>query len=117
MKKLLVTLMLLVFWKFSFSQDVISKRNGEDIEVKIIEVGITEVRYKKFDNLDGPIFVIEKAQIIRISYENGTKDEFSGGITPPPTSNSSYTEEDLRIRGQKDAVKHYDNYRSSGTGS
>jgi hypothetical protein len=52
-------------------------RSSENILVKVIEVGTSEVKYKKIDNLNGPIFSILKSDLLIIKYENGTKDDFS----------------------------------------
>jgi len=51
-------------------------RSGENIIVKIIEVGSSEVKYKKIDNLNGPGFSIFKSELSMIQYENGSKDVF-----------------------------------------
>jgi hypothetical protein len=78
MKKIILTTVVSIFTtSLCFSQDMITKKSGEDIQVKVIEVTTTEVKYKKFDNLNGPTFTILKSDILMIRYENGTKDIFS----------------------------------------
>ena len=57
-----------------FSQDLIIKRTGEEIKSKVLEVSLTVIKYKKFDNLTGPTFEILKSDVFMIKYENGTKD-------------------------------------------
>ncbi len=71
----------------SYGQDIITLKNGEDVKSKILEVGITEVKYKKFDNLEGPSYTLTKAEIFMIKYQNGTKDVFKTEteIAPVPT--------------------------------
>jgi hypothetical protein len=59
------------------AQDTLSMRSGENILVKVIEVGATEVKYKKQDNLNGPLFSILKSDLLMIKYENGTSEKFS----------------------------------------
>jgi hypothetical protein len=61
----------------SFSQDFIVKKNGDEIKSKVIEVGTSEVKYRKFESPTGPIYVIKKVDIFMIKYEDGTKDVFS----------------------------------------
>jgi hypothetical protein len=56
--------------------DIMLLRNGEEIQAKIIEVGINEVKYKKCDNLDGPIYIEAKNKIFKIKYANGSEDVF-----------------------------------------
>ena len=60
----------------TFAQDIIVKVNGEEIRAKIEEVGITEIKYRRFDNLTGPIFLILKSDVFMVLYENGTRDVF-----------------------------------------
>ncbi|HET7178432.1 MAG TPA: hypothetical protein VFI14_01845 [Chryseosolibacter sp.] len=97
---------------FCFSQDIITTRSGDDIEAKVLKVGLTEVEYKRFDNPDGPLFSILKSEVLLIRYENGTKDVFEvepeDAITAP---------KDLYIRGQSDALTYYDGYKGAGTGT
>lgn len=73
MKKLL----LLTFLFFSlniFAQDKIYLSDNSVIESKISEIGINEIKYKKFNNLDGPIYVIEKSKVVMVVFENGTHE-------------------------------------------
>jgi hypothetical protein len=44
--------------------------------VKVIEITDNGIKYKKFDNLDGPSVLTGKANISSITYANGTKDTF-----------------------------------------
>jgi len=66
------------------SQDVITLKSGEEIKVKVEEISSSEIKYKRFDNLDGPTVVIEKAKVFAINYENGTR-EVINVITEEPT--------------------------------
>lgn len=78
MKKFICLLSAVLFAALSLqAQDLITKKNGEDIKAKILEVGQTEVKYKRFDNPDGPVFTISISDILIIRYENGTNDVFN----------------------------------------
>jgi len=74
------TLIIASFVIFSiqsiFGQDIILLRTGEEIRAKVIEVTSTEVKYKRFDNQDGPNYVTSKSEIFMITYENGRKEVF-----------------------------------------
>lgn len=59
------------------AQDVIVKKDGTTILSKVLEVNEENVKYKKFTNLNGPTYTIEKDGIMVINYENGDKDFFS----------------------------------------
>lgn len=56
------------------AQDVIVKRNGEELQCKILEVSKNEVKYKRWTNQDGPSFAEKKSDIFMIKYENGEKE-------------------------------------------
>ena len=74
-----------LFGTFSsvFCQDLITFKNGEELKAKVIELTIDGVRYKKWDNVDGPIYVTEKSKVFMIKYQNGSKDMFDN--TPNKT--------------------------------
>ena len=58
------------------AQDVIVKKDGSAILSKVLEVNTSDIKYKKFSNLDGPTYSIIKSEIMSINYENGEKDVF-----------------------------------------
>lgn len=62
-------------------QDVIVKKNGDEIKAKVEEVLAAEIKYRKFENLTGPVYSMPKSEIFMIKYENGSKDVF-GDETP-----------------------------------
>lgn len=64
------------------AQDIIIMKDGSEVTSKVKEVGTTEIKYVKFDNLTGPVYSIEKSTIFMIKYENGTKDVFSTTSVP-----------------------------------
>ena len=76
-RTLLVFLATLLISKLCFSQDLITLKTGEQIRSKIMEVGQTDIKYKKIDNQNGPVYVVVKSDISNILYENGTKDVFN----------------------------------------
>ncbi len=61
----------------SYSQDTIRFRNGDIKIAKISEVGISNVKFRSFDNPDGPIYIADKNEIDRIKYKSGHIDTFS----------------------------------------
>lgn len=75
MKKLLL-LCFVFFTGFSHAQDVIVKKDGNTILAKVLEVNQVDIKYKKFSNLQGPIYTINKTEIMVINYESGDKDAF-----------------------------------------
>lgn len=79
MKQLLVLLLLLCSMSVS-AQDVIVKKDGSTILSKVLEVGQEEIKYRKFDNLEGPTYTIQKSELQSINYQNGAKDTFSAPV-------------------------------------
>jgi hypothetical protein len=59
------------------SQDTIMKTDGTILVAKITEVTPTEVKYKRFDLLDGPNFIELKENILKVKYSNGATETFS----------------------------------------
>ena len=73
-KKQLSFLLALFLYLAANSQDLIIKKNGDEIKSKVLEVNLSIIKYKKNDNLNGPTFEIKKSEVFIIKYENGTKD-------------------------------------------
>ena len=61
----------------AYSQDVIVKKDGEEIKSKVMEVSGDEIKYKMWDYQDGPIYRIPASEIFMIKYQNGKKDIMS----------------------------------------
>lgn len=59
-----------------YSQDRISRKNGTSIDVKLIEIGSSNITYKELDNPDGPIHSLDKSEIYQITYNNGKTEVF-----------------------------------------
>ena len=58
------------------AQDVIVKNDGSTIISKVLEITGTEIKYKKYSNLKGPTYTINKTDVNYINYENGEKENF-----------------------------------------
>jgi hypothetical protein len=91
-KKPLRTLMILIIVLITgllkpssvFCQDLILLKTGDEIKSKVIEIGPALIKYKKFENLTGPDYSIEKINVFMIKYENGSKDVFSQETASKP---------------------------------
>jgi hypothetical protein len=79
------------------AQDNILKRNGEEVQAKVTDVGKTEIKYKKFSNLSGPEYVMLVSDIFMITYENGDKDVFEESTETNELSASSVESENASI--------------------
>jgi hypothetical protein len=69
-------MLLLVINYSSNAQDLIVKMNGDVIESKVELIKTDEIKYKKYNNLDGASYIISAGNISKIKFENGTIEEF-----------------------------------------
>jgi len=76
MKNVILILFLVgVFYNIK-AQDIIFKKNGDEIKSKVMEVSSDVIKYKRFDNISGPLYSIKTKEVFMVKYENGTKDVF-----------------------------------------
>ena len=96
-----IILILFAFFSTVVSaQDTLYKRNTTEVIVaKVIEINTTEIKYKRFDMLDGPMFIVDKNQIAKIKYAFGSTEVFNVSIptqivtnNPISTNNSEIIE-------------------------
>ena len=91
MRKILFILTITVIFNLGASaQDLIIKKNGDEIQAKITEITATELKYKKYNYLEGPTFSINKSDVFMVRYENGEKDIFSDQETKTATNKASF---------------------------
>lgn len=76
MKQFLVFLFLLCVASVS-AQDVIVKRDGSTIVCRVMELTSSEIIYKKWDDLNGSNYVMNRADASAINYQNGKKVDLS----------------------------------------
>ena len=88
MGKILLSLTLAAAFAIpSFAQDLVILKNGTSIDAKVIEVDDNSVRYKKFNNPDGPTYTAKKETISEIRYKNGSKETFNQASPTSPDKN------------------------------
>lgn len=66
--------------------DVIYLKNGEKIIVKVLEVDRGVIKYKRCDNLDGPLFTVRKSSLAMLQYYNGIKEDLEFEAQSPDYS-------------------------------
>lgn len=71
MKRLLFLCAYALLMVGAYAQDIIVTKDAQKMEVKILEVSKTEIKYKEKDNLNGPTFILETKEINSIIYSNG----------------------------------------------
>lgn len=83
MKQLMAMATLLLSTCFVYGQDMIKLRTGEVITAKVAEVGVSEIKYYKTSNIDGPLYVAAKTSVSQIVFQNGTTDVFTATASTP----------------------------------
>ena len=90
MKRFNLTILLALFSSnVFFAQDIIYKLDGSEIKANVTDILDDNVKYKKFDNPDGPTYSISTANIEKIKYENGSIDKFAGDNSKSDKNESS----------------------------
>lgn len=82
------------------AQDVILLKNGAEINAKVEQINDNDVKYRKPDNLNGPVYTVLKSEIFMIKYSNGTKDTFGieqskSAVQNVAPTKVSFSEKDL----------------------
>lgn len=104
---------LLAFSAFGlYAQDQLFKKDNTKLDVKILEINQTEIKYKLFTYQDGPTIIISKGDVALIIYQNGVHEVFNQPAPAPQQPIVVYREDYTRRRPHRentDSVKlaHY----------
>jgi hypothetical protein len=78
--RLFMLLFCALFSALVFGQNVkpdkIFKKDNTQIEARVIEITESQVKYRKFSNLEGPIYTINKNELTIVIYSNGESEQF-----------------------------------------
>ena len=77
MKKYIYLLLIIFSHNTIIAQDVIIKKNNDEIKSKIIEINDENIKYKEFDFQDGPTRNIKISEVFMVLYENGKREKFT----------------------------------------
>ncbi|MDP1801375.1 MAG: hypothetical protein Q8L81_08490 [Bacteroidota bacterium] len=99
MKKLLFSFVFLFVATVIFSQaDTLYLQKNKKIACKIMEINESEIKYKWAGNMDGPIYFIDKASVIKYALANG----FTERLVPDELSIEN---EHKEILGNRQVIK------------
>lgn len=76
-KAILGTFSLLACTLLVSAQDIITLKTGEEIKAKVVEIEPSVIKYKKWENLSGPAYSLNKSEVFMVQYENGSKEVFT----------------------------------------
>ena len=95
MKKVFVALFILVvgLGLSSVAQDILYKQDGSKEEVKVLEINSQEISYKKFSNLDGPVYVMNRSDVVLITFANGEHELIGPVKTIPMKKEKPFTKD------------------------
>jgi hypothetical protein len=82
-------LLFLFFSCIVTAQDVIIKNDKTEIKGKVYELTDSDIKYKKKELMDGPIYSIKKAEVFMIIYANGIKEYIE--VSAPTNNTSNYS--------------------------
>lgn len=89
------------------AQDIITYKDGSEVEAKVLEVNSNSVKYKKFSMPDGPTYEVSKTEVFMIKYPSGHKDVFN------QVSNQS---SEIKEKNQRQKQKHHSVGKKSALG-
>ena len=86
LRSLLIAAALFLTAAAARAQDVLVKQNSEEIQVKVVEITPTDVRFRRIDNPEGPLYLIRRGDVQMIRYANGTQELFGPVPRPAPAT-------------------------------
>ena len=117
-------LFLCVFTSVS-AQDTLVLLTGASLKCKVVELTMTDIKYKDFDNLEGPMITIPVATAFMVRYQNGKSQVFAkeGVVQTPVLQNTlvaanptiSVNDVNMSEQGRRDARQSYKG-QNSGAG-
>ncbi|MBO9617188.1 MAG: hypothetical protein J7619_31165 [Dyadobacter sp.] len=87
----------------AYAQDKIIQKNGKEIKAKVLGTDSQYIRYKRYDNPNGPDYFLFRSDIWKIEYENG-KTELQTEpekVTQEPARNTTAQLETLQRKVAK----------------
>ncbi|GHT79291.1 hypothetical protein FACS189464_4000 [Bacteroidia bacterium] len=93
MKKVFFSLLLASVGIVGYSQDIIVTKDSKRIEAKVTEVNVDNIRYFKFDNLEGPVYTLPKSELTVILFQNGQVENFDTSAKQQPSQSSQSSQQ------------------------
>lgn len=94
----LVVLFCILLSPTAHAQDKIIQKNGREIKAKVLGTDSQYIRYKRYDNPNGPDYFVFRSDILKIVYENGKVElqEEPAKVTQEPANNAPANTEVLQ---------------------
>ncbi len=95
------------------AQDTIFQKNKTIIPAKVLEVGTEEIKFKKTDNPEGPVYRLPLSEVYAIHYKGGIADTFNVKAKAKETPIVIY--QPAKSKLEYDSKGFYFNNRRMGT--
>ena len=82
--------------KTGADEDIIVKKDGSSIKVKVVEMGTADVKYKIYNNPDGPTLSVKKSEVQTVKIEGQVVYEYKED--PRSTSNNAILDKNCSIK-------------------
>ena len=105
MKRIILVVICLLASFAVKAQDVLVLRSADDVAVKVVMIDSDKIHYKRWSNLEGPTYVIEKSKLLYIKYQNGEKDFFYKEPAPAPVPEPTVTPSPSNLAENKVEIK------------
>lgn len=86
MRPFLLLLLLILVGPLAHAQDLLTKRSGDVLAVKVVEITPSEVCYRRADNPDGPLIRVWRSEVLLIRYANGTTEPLNAAPARTPAA-------------------------------
>lgn len=77
MRRVLLLAAMLCVCVLANAQDIITFKNGEEVEAKLLEIGKYNVKYRLFSEPEGVIYTVGKNELLMVKHESGRNEVFS----------------------------------------
>lgn len=84
MKNLFASFLLSLCFNLVNAQDTICLKTGECFGVKLLEINVSDITYKRSDNLNGPNYTFNKTDLALIKFGNGQVDSIKQKFVASP---------------------------------
>jgi hypothetical protein len=79
-------------WPGDTCGDVIVFKSGDEVIARVTEITDDKIKYKRCDNVNGPVFVVNKSTVSSVRYTNGVLEKIEAPITSStPNTNAQPT--------------------------
>jgi len=81
--------------------DVLVFKDGSEIRGKVQEINVNEIKYKRCDNVEGPLYTSKKSDLFMIKYANGTREVIKSEAPPQRVQSPEQNNNIRNYRQQK----------------